>query len=61
MARMPEMKVEVTRFCIVLFPVATYLRCGELEILTVFAVPVYKRAGSVKSLFGIVWGNNEPA
>jgi len=54
-----EIKVECKQYwALVFFPVATYKRVGDVELLTVFGVPVYKRAGSVRSLFGIVWGRH---
>jgi len=40
---------------IVFFPIATFIRLGEKERLSVFGVPVYRKVGSVKSILGINW------
>lgn len=40
---------------IVFFPFATFKRIGDVAILTVLGIPVYKRAGGARGLFGVVW------
>lgn len=42
-------------YVLVFIPFATYKQVGEVALLTVFGLPVYKRAGHVRSLFGIVY------
>lgn len=42
-------------YVLVFIPFATYKRVGEVALLTVFGLPVYKRAGDARSLFGIAY------
>ncbi|MCV0420135.1 MAG: hypothetical protein K5804_17980 [Microbacterium sp.] len=42
-----------TKYRIVFIPFATYKRVGEVSILTVLGMPVYRRVGDIRSLFGI--------
>lgn len=48
----------IIEYRIVFFPFATRKQVGEVVIVTVFGFAVYKRSGSVKSIFGFVWGQN---
>ena len=41
-----------TKYVFVIFPFATYKRVGEIGLLTVFGIPIYKRVDAVRSLFG---------
>lgn len=43
-----------TQYVFVIIPFATYKRVGDIGILTVFSMPVFKHVGSAWSLFGIV-------
>lgn len=43
-----------TQYVFVIFPFATYRRVGEIAVLTVFGVHIYKRVDRAWSLFGIV-------
>lgn len=56
MAKMPDL-IHV-QYCLVIFPVATFKRCGDVSLLTVLGFPVYKQVDRVKSLFGFAWGSN---
>lgn len=47
-----DLTIECSRYCIFLFPVATFKRIGEACVLTVFGMPVYKRIGDVSWLLG---------
>lgn len=49
MAKLEALSVEVTlvKFMLVIFPLATYSKAGDLERLTIFGSPVYKRCGDV--------------
>ena len=44
-----------TRYVFVIFPFATYKQVGEIGLLTVFGVPIYKRVDHMRSLFGVVF------
>lgn len=44
-----------TQYVFVVIPFATYKRVGEIGVLTVFGIPVYKHVGQVRSLFGIAY------
>ncbi len=48
-------EVRCTKYYVVFFPIATYKRIGNVSILTVFGVPVYKRVDRVRSLCGFSW------
>ncbi len=37
---------------IVFFPFATYARCGDTAALTVWGIPVYRRAGTTENILG---------
>lgn len=55
MAKLDSFTVKTqTKYVFVLIPFATYTRVGEIALLTVFGVPVYKRVDSAWSLFGII-------
>ena len=47
--------IEYARYMLVLFPVATYMKVGSASLLTVLGIPVYKRIGQCRSLFGYSW------
>lgn len=56
MARASEITIKTrTRYMLVFFPVATFLECGPAAVLTVLGIPVYKRMGKARSLFGVVY------
>ena len=50
-----QVDAEYRRYMLVMFPVATYLKCGDCPKITVFDVPVYLRAGNCRSLLGYSW------
>ena len=53
MARVEYLEVhikQVTRYCFVFFPVATFTRIGDVELLTIFGVPVYGKADHFKQI-----------
>lgn len=52
MARISENKY--TQYQIIFFPFATYKRIGDVELLTVLGIHVYKRVGETTSLLGFV-------
>lgn len=58
MAKSAEIKVELTfkKFCIIFFPIATYTVSGDISLLTVFGLPVYRRVGDIKSILGYSFG-----
>ncbi len=33
-----------------------YQRVGDIELTTLFGIAIYKRVGSVSSLFGLIYG-----
>lgn len=43
-----------TQYVFVVIPFATYKRVGEIGVLTVFGIPVYKHVGRAWSLFGVI-------
>ena len=46
---------ECTRYFFVFFPIATYTRVGDVSLLTIFGIPVYKKVGDLKAIFNIVY------
>lgn len=42
-------------YVLVFVPFATYKQVGEVALLTVFGLPVFKRVGDSRSLLGIVY------
>lgn len=52
MAKLETLSVEVTlvKFMLVIFPLATYSKVGDLEQLTILGSTVYKRCGDVSLL-----------
>lgn len=55
MAKLESFTVRTqTKYVFVLIPFATYTRVGEIALLAVFGVPVYKRVGKAWSLFGTI-------
>lgn len=44
---------DVTRFCMVFFPVASYYRVGDVRKITVFGIPVYRRTGALVNFCGV--------
>jgi hypothetical protein len=52
MAKM-EMQIEITKFCLILFPVATYTKCGGVRVLAIFGFRVFEQVGDAKCLFGV--------
>lgn len=56
MAKLESVTVAIkTRYVFVVIPFATYKRVGEIGILTVFGIPVYKHVGDVRSLLGVTY------
>lgn len=58
MASILKLTVEVktvTRYCFIFFPIATFAKIGEVELLTVFGLPIYKKVGEVRALFGFIF------
>lgn len=45
-----SLDVQVTQYRLVFFPVATYRRCGDMAILTVLGIPMYKRCGDKRKI-----------
>ena len=41
-------------YALILFPIATYRSVGEVAILTILGIPVYKQVGGVSSICGWV-------
>lgn len=54
MASIEAMVRVVVEYRILFIPFGTYKRIGEVAILTIWGMPVYKRVGKVSSIFGIV-------
>lgn len=52
MARMPDVKIEVTQVRIIFFPLATFTRAGDIVRLSVLGVTVYRRAGDARQVLG---------
>jgi len=53
MATIGKLTVEVAtivRYVFVIFPIATFIKCGEIRLLTVFGIPVFKQVDSVKKI-----------
>lgn len=53
MASIGKITVEVaaiTRYFFVFFPFATLMKVGDIKLLTVFGIPVYKQVGGVKTI-----------
>lgn len=56
----PIIKVNTT-YKVVFFPIASSVNLGEIYILNILGVTVYRRLGDIKSLFGYTWGQNNVA
>ena len=48
------MDCRVTKICLIFFPIATLTIVGNVGLLTVFGVPVYRRVGDVREFLGVV-------
>ena len=49
-----QMDCRVTKICLIFFPIATLTIVGDIGLLTVFGVPVYRRVGDVREFLGMV-------
>lgn len=47
-----SLDVQITKYRLVFFPVATYTKVGDSEELTIFGISVYKRAGCAREILG---------
>lgn len=53
MAAIGKLTVEVksvTRYCLIFFPIATFTKIADVELLTVFGIPVYGKVGDFKQI-----------
>ena len=46
---------EIKQYCLVIFPLAKYVRVGELESVSVLRVTVWSRVGDKVQWFGLAW------
>lgn len=53
MAKLESIKVEITRYAIVFFPVATYTKVGDISFLTILGIQVYSRIGERRCVLGV--------
>jgi hypothetical protein len=47
-----KIKVESTRLCLIFFPFATFTKINDVSLLSVLTIPVYRRAGKLKTILG---------
>ena len=47
-----------SKLYILFFPFARYTRVGDIRLVKVIGVPVYKQVGGVKWITGVSWGSN---
>lgn len=52
------MKIEVSQYLIVFFPVACLTVCGDVKKLSVLGSTVYERAGDARRFLWLKWGSN---
>jgi len=45
-----------TKYRVIYFPFAERIHVGDIVLVKVFGIPMYKRVGKAKSLFRFVWG-----
>lgn len=55
MAKIEPMVIVQTEYRFVFIPFATYKRVDDIRLLTVFGLPIYKRVGDARSIFGVVF------
>ena len=58
MAKIDSLVVN-TEYRLIFFPFATYKRVGEVALLIVFGVPVYRRVGDTRQLLGIAYRSGD--
>jgi len=49
--------IKCDRYFLLVFPIASYTRVGEIAIVRVLGVTVYKRICSIRWLLGKAWVN----
>ena len=58
MAKLESVMAVQSKLYILFFPFASYTRVGDIRLVKVIGVPVYKQVGGVKWLTGVSWGSN---
>lgn len=51
-------EIEYRKYMLVFFPVATFSKADDVEMLTVFGVTVYAKAGNAINVLGYTWVRN---